>query len=240
MYREKKFKAIILAGGSGKRMESDLSKQYLPIYGRPMLYYSLAAFEKSPVDGIILVTAESEESYCQKELVEKYQLGKVERIITGGRERYHSTAKGLAAAGACDYVLIHDAARPCLSQEVILRCLDTVIEHGACTAGIKAVETIGRTDDSQKIIEIPNRNHLWTVQTPQCFRYADIHKAHQMLAAAEKNMSVHEKAMITDDVRIIQEYLGKEVYMAEGAYENIKVTTPTDLKIAELFLKNHS
>lgn len=236
MYRGKTFKAIILAGGNGSRMQAEIPKQYLEVAGKPMLFYALMAFAQSPVDEIILVTAAGEEGYCRKNIIEAYQFQKVKHIVSGGRERYHSTKAGLSAAAECDYVLIHDAARPCVTEEVILRCMDAVIQKGACTTGMKTVDTIQRVDETGKILETPDRNYLWRVQTPQAFKYADITKAHLILSQKEEEMSGREKQSITDDVKVIEKFLKADVYMVEGSYQNIKVTTPEDIKIAGLFL----
>ena len=235
MYKGKKIKAIVLAAGSGRRMETTTAKQYLEILDKPMLYYSLAAFQTSLVDEIVLVTTSGEEAYCQTEIVDKYQLTKVTRLVSGGMKRYHSVAAGLAVVGECDYLLIHDAARPCLRDEVICRAIDGAVTHGACTVGVKVTDTISKVEE-QKIIEIPNRNVLWSVQTPQCFRYQDIREAYQRLKQLEPHMTLEEQEKITDDVRIVQQFLDIDVYMVEGGYENIKVTTPADLKVAEITL----
>ena len=240
MYRGEKVKVIVVAGGSGKRMETTTAKQYLKLHGKPMLYYSLVAFQMSSVDEIVLVTISGEEEYCRTEIVEKYRLTKVIQIISGGVERYHSVAAGLAVVGECDYLLIHDAARPCLSDEVICRAIDGAISYGACTVGVKVVDTISRVDKTNKIVDIPDRNILWSVQTPQCFRYVDIREAYQKLLELEPYMSAKECEKITDDVRIVQQFLGIDVYMVEGEYQNLKVTTPADLKVAEIALMRYT
>ncbi|MCL2863990.1 MAG: 2-C-methyl-D-erythritol 4-phosphate cytidylyltransferase [Lachnospiraceae bacterium] len=235
MYQKKRFTAVVLAGGSGKRMETDLAKQYMKLNGYPMLYYALLAFEKSRVDSIVLVTGKDEMDTCQKEIVEKYGFQKISKIVAGGKERYHSSALGLAACQPCDYVLIHDGARPCLSQKVIQDCMDAVLLYGACTAGVQVVDTICRVEESQKILEIPNRSSFWSMQTPQCFVYDEICFAHQILAKKESLAFASKR--ITDDVRVIQECLEREVYMVVGSYDNIKVTTASDIEIAERLLK---
>ena len=122
--QEKKIAAVCLAAGRGKRMESKVQKQYLLLGNKPILYYSLAAFENSRVDSVILVVGTGEEEYCRKEIVEAYGFTKVKAVVPGGKERYHSVYQGLLAAGACDYVLIHDGARPFLNEEIIERCIE--------------------------------------------------------------------------------------------------------------------
>lgn len=236
MYKEKIFKALVLAGGSGQRMQASTRKQYIEINGKPMMVYALEAFERSFVDEIILVVQAGDEAFCRKEIVEKYGLKKVGKIVAGGSERYHSSATGLQAAQSCDYVLIHDAARPCLTEEIILRCMDGVIENGASAAGMPVVDTINVIDESRKVLDTPDRNHLWIAQTPQVFPYKEICAAHEKLREQESQMTAEERKAITDDVKVAKWFMGIESYMVEGAYENIKVTTPADLRIAQLFL----
>jgi len=240
MYQEKTVKAIVLAGGSGMRMKTTTAKQYLEIHGKPMLYYSVKAFQESLVDEIILVTASGEEEYCQSEIVEKYRLSKVTQIVNGGVQRYHSVAAGLSKVDECDYLLIHDAARPCLSDEVICRAIAGAISYGACSVGVKVVDTISKVDNTNRIVDIPDRNILWSVQTPQCFRYAGIREAYRKMQALEPYMSTEERDKITDDVRIVRQFLDIDVYMIEGEYENLKVTTPADLKVAEIALMRYT
>ena len=116
--------AILLAGGSGKRMGLDCKKQYMLLDGYPLLYYSLKAFQESAVDEIVLVT--NEESYCREELIKKYHFDKVKTIVPGGKERYLSVYNGLLEAKETDYVLIHDGARPFVTGEIIQRCIKEV------------------------------------------------------------------------------------------------------------------
>ena len=111
--------AIVLAAGQGKRMQSHVQKQFLLLYGRPLITYALEAFENSPVDQIILVAGPDEIRYCQEEIAEKYGFSKVTKVIAGGRERYHSVYEGLKAAEGAEYVLIHDGARPLLDLSLI-------------------------------------------------------------------------------------------------------------------------
>ncbi|MBQ3104950.1 MAG: 2-C-methyl-D-erythritol 4-phosphate cytidylyltransferase, partial [Lachnospiraceae bacterium] len=132
---EPRFTAICLAAGRGSRMESDTQKQYLLLREKPMLYYSLKAFQESFVDSVVLVTGKGEEEYCRRRIVESYGFDKVKAIVAGGRERYHSVYHGLAAVGESEYVFIHDSARPFLTQEILLRTKEGVTEHGACVVG---------------------------------------------------------------------------------------------------------
>ena len=230
MYKGKYFTAIVLASGKGKRMHTEIAKQFIHINGYPMVYYSLRAFEESLVDSIILVTSVDDIDYCEKEIVEKYGLTKVHAIVEGGVERYHSTAAGLKACKEeTDYVMIHDCARPCLTPKIISDSMESVISHGACTVGVKVTDTICQVNNDNVIVEVPNRNYLWSVQTPQSFIFKEIRKAHEMLAETEPKMTIEDKASITDDVWVWKRFIGRDVRMVEGLYENIKVTNPTDV-----------
>ncbi len=225
-----KVTAIVLAGGKGSRMNSDIPKQYLDLLGKPVLFYSLQAFEESITDEIILVTGSGEQEYCRKEIVEKYQFRKVMHIVEGGAERYHSVQRGLAAAKGADYVLIHDGARPLVTSTVINAAVDVVKQTGACVVGMPVKDTIQIVDEKRKIISTPVRSRTWLAQTPQCFSY-------------ELALTSYDKAIesgdndITDDAMVIQRYGNGHVVMLEGGYENIKVTTPEDIMVAECFLK---
>lgn len=222
--------AIVLAAGKGNRMHSEIPKQYLNIGGKPVLYYSLKRFEESSVDDIILVTGEEEITYCKENIVDKYRLYKVKQIVAGGTERFWSVRNGLNAVTAADYVLIHDAARPCLTVDIIERSIVEVAKSGACTVGVPVKDTIKVVDENNIGIDTPSRASLWQVQTPQSFLYSDIVKAYQQLEDSNDTD-------ITDDTMIIERFLGKKTKLILGDYCNIKITTPEDLSVAEIFLK---
>ena len=227
--------AIVLAGGRGKRMNSNVPKQFLMIQDRPVLYYSLKAFEDSFIDTIIIVASEDDMEYCQREIVDKYHFHKVEKIVPGGKERYHSVLNGIKAASDCDYIFIHDGARPFVTGDMLQRLLDCVVENHACVAGMPVKDTIKIADESGYIASTPNRELVWMIQTPQVFSYDLIKKAYLLL---EKNeYSLLEKGIsITDDAMVVETLLGEKVKLVEGSYRNIKITTPEDMGIAEGFL----
>lgn len=227
--------AIVLAAGRGSRMESHIPKQYLMLRDRPVLYYSLQAFQNSFINRIILVTGSDEIEYCQKELVEKYQFTKVTDIISGGKERYHSVYHGLCAAGTCDYVFIHDGARPFVTEEILQRSYQAVKEYGACAVGMPVKDTIKISNDNGFSKETPNRDHVWMIQTPQVFACDLIRNAYdRMIREEEKLLSAQIK--ITDDAMVMEQFTDHPVKFVEGSYSNIKITTPEDLKMAELLL----
>lgn len=232
-----KISVIVLAGGKGSRMNSDIQKQYLPLCGKPVLYYALQAFQHSSVDEIILVVGNgmieniSEEEYCKKELIDKYHFNKVKHIIMGGSERYNSVMNGLKVIhNEMDYVLIHDGARPCITVELIERCIRDVIAYKACVAAVPVKDTIKVVDSKDYAVSTPDRSTLWQIQTPQCFEYNMILRAYYDMIADK------EKSNITDDAMVVEKYSRNKVKMTHSNYKNIKITTPEDLQIAKAFL----
>lgn len=231
----KKTVAVVLAAGSGKRMGSTTKKQYMLIGDKPVLYYSLKTFQESFLDEIILVVSAEDIAYCQTQIVEKYGFDKVKHIIEGGKERYHSVARGLECIKDCDFVFIHDGARPMVTSEILLRLYNCVKETGACVAGMPVKDTIKIVDEENTIISTPERRKLWMVQTPQVFSFSLIRDAYRQLL--EKEQELLEKGVtVTDDAMVVEKLTGHPVKLSEGSYENIKITTPEDIRIAESFL----
>lgn len=229
--------AVLLAAGSGKRMESKTKKQYMLIGGKPVIYYSLKTFQESFIDEIVLVVSPKDVEFCRKEIVEKYGFDKVRRIVEGGKERYHSVAAGLNSASDFDYVFIHDGARPMVSAEILDRTLAAVREWGACVAGVPVKDTIKIADEEGMIAATPNRNFMWSVQTPQVFSYPLIKEAYAGLLEKEKEL-LDAGVAVTDDAMVVETLTGRPVKLVEGSYKNIKITTPEDIQTAEIFLKN--
>ncbi|MDO5410835.1 MAG: 2-C-methyl-D-erythritol 4-phosphate cytidylyltransferase [Lachnospiraceae bacterium] len=227
------YTAVVLAAGKGKRMNSDVSKQFLELNGKPVLYYSLAAFEKSPVDRIILVTGEADIEYCRTEIVEKYGFRKVEQITAGGKERYHSVWNGIQAAGECDYILIHDGARAFIDQQTIKRCMEDVRTNKACVAAVPVKDTIKVVNDDLKGIKTPDRSTLWIIQTPQVFERSLIWNAYRQLA---QELEKGTAPAVTDDTMVAEYYMNCSAHMVMGSYYNIKVTTPEDLVLGTAIL----
>lgn len=229
--------AIVLSAGSGKRMHSDIPKQYLELHGKPVIYYSLKAFQDSDVEEIVLVADKDSLEYCRSEIVNKYGLSKVTSIVPGGAERYDSVFEGLQAIQGADYVLIHDGARPMLTAEMIARSLEEVQNCGACVLGMPVKDTIKVADSEGYAIHTPDRSTLWQVQTPQTFSFSYIYEAYEKLL---KEQRAGKKVLtITDDAMVLEYVTGKKIKLVEGGYENIKITTPEDLAAAEIFLKRN-
>ena len=172
MGEDKRIAAICLAAGQGKRMESKVQKQYLLIEDKPVLYYALKAFQDSSIEEVVLVVGIGEEEYCKREIVERYGFTKVKNIVAGGKERYHSVFHGLQAVEKADYILIHDGARPFLTQDIIARCIEGVKEYKACVTGMPVKDTIKLADAEQNIESTPERSRVWMIQTPQAFALA--------------------------------------------------------------------
>lgn len=235
---EGKYAAIVLAAGRGKRMNSTVPKQYLLLEGKPVLYYSLLAFENSMVDEIILVTGKEDVSYCRKEIAEKYNFQKIKAIIAGGKERYHSVFCGLQELekqkSAAEYVMIHDGARPFINDAIIERCAESVEKYKACVAGMPVKDTIKIADSSLFAAQTPNRSDVWMVQTPQVFERSLIHEAYKKIIDREE---AGEEISVTDDAMVVETVTDCKVKMVPGSYENIKITTPEDLQIAKVFCK---
>ena len=228
---KQKYTAIVLAAGSGKRMNSKVHKQYLIIQDRPVLYYSLKAFEDSAVDEIVLVVGKGEEKFCRKEIVDKYGISKVKAIVEGGKERYHSVFEGLKQTSDADYVLIHDGARPFVNQDIIRRCMQEVQKYQACVVGMPVKDTIKIADEEGYAKQTPDRKNVWMIQTPQTFSYALIYEAYE-------EMLKTEDTAITDDAMVLERIKGKKSKLIEGSYRNIKITTPEDLLIANVYLQH--
>ena len=228
---KQKYAAIVLAAGSGKRMNSKVHKQYLIIQDRPVLYYSLKAFEDSAVDEIVLVVGEGEEKFCRKEIVDKYGISKVKAIVEGDKERYHSVFEGLKQTSDADYVLIHDGARPFVNQDIIRRCMQEVQKYQACVVGMPVKDTIKIADEGGYAKQTPDRKNVWMIQTPQTFSYALIYEAYE-------EMLKTEDTAITDDAMVLERIKGKKSKLIEGSYRNIKITTPEDLLIANVYLQH--
>lgn len=221
--------AIVLAAGQGKRMNSKVQKQFLLIKENPVLYYTLHAFETSPlITEVILVTGKDEIKYCQEEIVKKYGLKKVCKIVAGGKERYHSVYNGIQAIDDADYVFIHDGARPFVDGEIIARVCDAVAEHKACVVGMPVKDTIKIADEEGFAAKTPDRRRVWQVQTPQTFEYRLIKEAYEKLMKKELEG-------ITDDAMVVETMTDHKVKLVEGSYRNIKITTPEDLQIATIF-----
>lgn len=229
--------AVVLSAGKGKRMQSKIHKQYLLIDNKPVIYYSLKVFDDSFIDSVVLVVGKDEEEYCRKEIIEKYGFKKVKAIVQGGKERYHSVCNGInAICWDCDYVFIHDGARPFVTQEILERAYEQVAKDNACVVGMPSKDTVKIADNDGYVSTTPQRARVWTVQTPQVFSYSLIKDAYTQLEEHEEDI-LKQGISITDDAMVVEYFNKIPVKLVEGSYQNIKITTPEDLKIAEILKK---
>ena len=224
-----KFTAIVLAAGSGKRMEQEIPKQYMQLGDAPLMVHCLRTFQESKVTQIVLVVAPGDVEKCRKEIIERYHIDKCVAIVEGGEERYDSVYAGLKAIND-GYVLIHDCARAFVSIDIIHRCMSAVALYESCVVGMPTKDTVKLTDDHRKVLDTPDRSKVWIVQTPQCFEYNLIRGAYdKIIDSANTN--------ITDDAMIVEQATDHDVHMIQGSYTNIKVTTPEDIAFGEAILK---
>ncbi|ABR50578.1 2-C-methyl-D-erythritol 4-phosphate cytidylyltransferase [Alkaliphilus metalliredigens QYMF] len=221
-----KVTVIVVAAGKGKRMGRSYNKQYIMLENKPILYHTLAVFEKhSEINEIILVVASGEEEYCQGQIIKKYGLKKVRKVVAGGSERRNSVKNGLEELEeACEVVLVHDGARPFITKEVITKSIEVAYEEGAVIVAVPVKDTIKRVNEKMEVVETPERQQLWAVQTPQVFRSGILKRAYKEAEDFER--------VGTDDA-VLVEAAGYTVKVVLGIYENIKVTTPEDLIIGQ-------
>lgn len=216
--------AVILGAGNGTRMEMKKSKMLLEIGGKTVIERSVNAFLDLPeIDEIIVVCRE-----CDVEEFSKLITDERVTFVIGGDTRQQSVKNAVENIDGCDYLIIHDGARPLVTQQVILQTLDEAVLSGAAATGVRVKDTIKVVDDDLLITDTPNRNTLVSIQTPQIFKF-DLYKK-----AMEKANS--ESRDFTDDCCLI-ENLGKKVYTVLGDYNNIKITTQSDIPLAESILK---
>lgn len=221
--------AVIVAAGKGKRMGAGINKQFIDLKGKPILYYTLKAFSDNQyINNIALVCASDEINYCQKEVVEKYNFIKVKCIAPGGLERQHSVFNGLKMLKDCEIALIHDGARPFVSDNIINQGIDFARKHGACACGVVPKDTIKLKDKAGFGEGTLDRQQLFAVQTPQSFKYELIMDSYEKLKEININF--------TDDTSVAENF-GHRVYLYEGSYNNIKITTPEDLALAHNILE---
>lgn len=260
MYNGRKVYAIVLAAGSGRRMHSKTKKQFMEILGKPLFSWSASRFDHHPaVDGIILTTGEEDIPYM-KELTGTdgvCPLQKLAAIVAGGKERYNSVFEGLkkvaelekldtaspdtgmTSSGTQDpLIMIHDCARPLLTDAIIDDALHYAEKYHAAVIGMPVKDTIKILDADHFVKETPERSSLWLMQTPQSFDFSLIYKAYA--AMIRQDESGRLMIPVTDDAMVVESFAGQRVKIIPGSYENIKVTTPEDVKIAELYLRKSS
>ncbi len=225
--------AIIPAGGSGKRLGSEIAKQYLSLQSLPVLVHTLLVFQKSDlINEIVLVVPADDLAFVRDRIVEKYELRKVSTVVAGGRERQDSVRNGFSAiTKACDVVIIHDGVRPFVTQDMIARVAKAAVEDGAASVGVRAKDTIKEATAENVVTATLPRNNLWQTQTPQAFQYDLLRRAFTQAG--------DDRYYGTDDASLV-ERTGAKVRMVDGSYDNIKITTPEDLIVAEALMKERT
>jgi 2-C-methyl-D-erythritol 4-phosphate cytidylyltransferase len=221
---------VVVAAGKGSRMRTEESKQYLQLNGAPILVHTLTLFQKiKQVDTIVLVTGAEEADRCRS-YVDKYSLGKVHHIVTGGKERQDSVFKGLKVLGPeVEWVMVHDGVRPFTAAKHVLDCWRKAKETDAAVLAVPVKDTIKVVDNAGTIQSTPDRHSLWAIQTPQAFRLSLLKRAYEQ---AERDSFTG-----TDDAMLV-ERIGTPVQVVEADYYNIKITTPEDLPWAEWIIHN--
>lgn len=223
-----RLEAIVLAAGRGARLKSKIPKPLARIIRKPLIIYSLVTLSKHPlIKGIIMVVNARNIQSIIKE-IRKYRIRKIEKIVQGGRRRQDSVFNGIKAADkSTDLVLIHDAARPFIDKDTLTSVIKTAQNTGAAIVGVPVKATIKRLTGKFVVKATIEREGLWEIQTPQVFKKRLILNAYKKFGNAD----------VTDDAMLVEK-LGQRVSVVLGSYNNIKVTTPEDLKLAKAILKS--
>ena len=222
---------VIVSAGRGSRMKADINKQFLKLQNKEVIAHTIDKFYNNENIGeIIVVVREDEAEFFKINIIEKYGYKNI-KIAFGGSERQDSVYNGLKMVDEnCKIVLIHDGARPFVNNETIDSAIESAKENKCVIVGVPVKDTIKVIDENNNVCDTPDRSTLWSIQTPQVFDYSLIMKAHEK--AREDNYYG------TDD-SMLMEYFGQKVKVVEGSYNNIKITTPEDLKIGEEILKEN-
>ena len=212
---------VIVAAGSGSRMKRDINKQFIKLDGKEIIAYTIEKFYKSEdIDDIVIVIKENEEKYFIENIINKYGFDNI-KLAYGGKERQDSVYNGIKKLNNnCEIVLIHDGARPFVNENIIKNSIKEAKENNAVVVGVPVKDTIKVVDSDGNIVDTPNRSLLWSVQTPQSFKYEIITKAYEYAYSNDYYG--------TDDAMLV-EHIGYNVKMIEGSYDNIKITTEEDL-----------
>ena len=225
-----KIVALIAAAGKGRRMNSRISKSFIPVSGKPILAYTIDIFEKcKSIDKIYLIVSPEEKEICHKNVILRYKFSKVQELVDGGDTRQDSIYNGLKALDKdTDIIVIHDGVRPLVEETIIQDSIEEAQKYGAAIAAIPIKDTVKKSDNNFYISKTLNREEIWRAQTPQTFKYDIILPAY--------HQAYKDKYLATDDAAIVEKY-GHKVKLIIGPEENIKITTPFDLIVAEVFLK---
>jgi 2-C-methyl-D-erythritol 4-phosphate cytidylyltransferase len=217
--------AVVVAAGTGMRMGGK-DKIFAILGGKPLLAHTIDIFQVCPAINQVVIVLSKERVDEGWQLSKRHSWSKVSDVCPGGARRQDSVKEGLQKLSGCQWVVIHDGARPCIRPELIETGLQEARHSGAAVPALPVTDTIKVVSPDSFVVETPFRERLWTVQTPQVFRCDIIHEAYR-----------NAEGDVTDDATLV-ENLGYKVKVYPGSDTNIKVTTPEDLLIAEAFLKN--
>ena len=222
---------VIVSAGRGSRMKADINKQFLKLKGKEVIAHTIDKFYNNKnIDEIVVVVKEDEADFFRRNIIDKYGYKNI-KIAFGGKERQDSVFNGLKAVNErCDIVLIHDGARPFVTDEIIKNSIECAKKNKCVIVGVPVKDTIKIINKDNEVCDTPNRSTLWSIQTPKVFEYLSIIKAHKI---------AKEKSYYGTDDSMLMEYLGYNVKVIEGSYNNIKITTPEDLKIGEEILNEN-
>ncbi len=216
---------IIVAGGSGTRMQSATPKQFLLVCGRPILMHTIEKFAQTGEVRIVVVLPAEHIGYWQ-ELCKKYDFKREHSVVAGGKTRFESVRNGLMTIDEKKCLVgVHDGVRPLVSAETIGRCYDEAQKYGTAVPAMKSTESVRLTDGEKN--RAIDRNTVMMIQTPQVFKYEILRKAYEQPYTE----------LFTDDASVV-ERAGYAIHLCEGNTTNIKITTPSDLRIAECFMGN--
>lgn len=242
---KKRCTAVILAAGSGSRMQSGTAKQFMMFGGKPLICYALQTVEESGViDDCILVTGERDLAWVSEEIVLQHHFHKVEAVIAGGSERYLSVANAMRLIASEDmrmpnrdgYVFVHDGARPFLTEKILRDTYEAVQKYGACVSAVHSKDTVKIADEEGIVRGTPDRALVWNMHTPQVFEVGLITKAYAALERDSEQLK-QKGVHITDDAMVVEYFTNHAIKLVEGSYDNIKLTTPEDLAVAERILE---
>jgi 2-C-methyl-D-erythritol 4-phosphate cytidylyltransferase len=222
--------AVIVSAGKGHRFMEGKKKQYHFLGGKPILAHTLDKFETCPlIRSILLVVSQEDMDYCLKEVIEKYKFQKVSQVVPGGKRRQESVKNGVDTLPKdADIVAIHDGVRPFVTRAMIEDSIHSAVRYGAAVLAMPVKETIKMSNPDGTVLKTLDRESLWQVQTPQTFQVNVIKEAY--------HRATQDGFIGTDDASLV-ERIGVKVHILPGSYANIKITTPEDLLLANLFLK---
>ncbi len=254
---KKRCRAILLAAGTGSRMKSSVAKQFMLLDGRPLIWYALHALQQSGIiDDCILVTGAEHIPYVRSEIVEKYAFTKVSAVIEGGAERWESVLKAveylteeqerqgqperLAPSASLEgYIFVCDGARPFLTEQLLQDTWEAVRKHRACVAAVPSKDTVKIADGEGFAVSTPDRRRVYSIQTPQVFEAGLLADAYLRLKREREALKARGIA-VTDDASVVELFTDVKVKLVEASYDNLKITTPEDLLVAEMLLGKKS